>query len=39
MKKDAVSNEVDVPKEQLISLKAQITALSETWGTYQSKVL
>jgi hypothetical protein len=39
MKKDAVSNEVDVPEEQLISLKAQITALSETWGTYQSKVL
>jgi hypothetical protein len=39
MEKDAVANELTVLEEQVITLKAQITALSETWGTYQSKVL
>jgi hypothetical protein len=39
MEKDAVANELTVLEEQVITSKAQITALSETWGTYQSKVL
>ena len=39
MEKDAVANELASLEEQLITSKAQITALSETWGTHKSKVV